>query len=303
MLRDADDMRHALADALDRESLFLTVPLPDEGLNVHVYWWVDGEGRAGRVAGVFSDHDRRLLFDLQDGVDARGRDFDDWDVAGLRARHTRPLEVAHVGYQGDGVAFEIEFEAIHRAFAYSENRGGAPRAMGDDRFEQSGRVRGELRLPDRTIRFDTTGHRDHSWGRRDYQSIHHFKWISAQTGTAEALNAFQLLSGGEQTVNGYLYRDRALSPLVAMRSSVEYGERFVPRTMMTTVEDELGRTAVVHAERFSHLRWGAGSIVMDDFGCRVDVDGRSGAAHAGLAWTRDYVDGRLAPAAGKMRAG
>ncbi len=302
MLTAADDMRHALAGPLSRDSLFYTVPLPEEGLNVHVYAWVDAAGRAGRVAGVFADADRRLLFDLQDGVAVRGRDFDDWEVAGLRLRHTTPLEVASVGYAGESISFEIEFQAIHRAFAYSENRGGAPRCMGDDRFEQSGRVRGRLVLPDRVIRFDTTGHRDHSWGRRDYQSIHHFKWISAQSGPDFALNAFQLLAGGEQTINGYLFQDRVLSPLVTMRSTVAYDERFAPTTLVSTLEDEQGRSAVVRAERFSHLRWGGGPIVMDDFGCRVDVSGRPGAAHAGLGWTRDYVEGQLMPAMGTMSA-
>ena len=294
MLRPSDDLRHALAGPLDRESFFLTVPLADEGLVVHVYGWVDRAGLAGRVVSLFADDDRRLLFDRADGVAMGGRDFDDWQVAGLRIRHGTPLETADFSYDDGRFAFDVRFEALHRAFPYSENRDGCPPCMADDRFEQAVRVRGWLRLPDRRVEVDTTGHRDRSWGRRDYSSMHHFKWISAQVGSAVALNGFQILAGGEQWVNGYVLKDGVLAPVASIRTEVEYDERFAPRSLRSTITDERGRTTIVGARRFAHLRWEAPPIVMDDVGCRVEVDGRPGTSHIGLAWTRPYLDAQLA---------
>lgn len=289
MLRPEDDGRHNLAGPLARESLFFTAPLAEEGLSVFVYAWVNGEDRAGRVVSVFGDGGRSALFDRRDGIDAGGRGFDDWTIGGLRLRHLEPLSVAELEYAGAGVAFEMRFEALHRAFAYSENAAGCPPCMGEDRFEQSGRVRGRLRVEGRTIDFDGTGHRDHSWGTRDYDAIHHFKWISAQAGAGFALNAFQILWSGEQTIHGYVFRDGELAPVVAMASEVAYDERFAPRRIVSSVRDAAGREVAVEAERFSHLRWEAPPIVMDDLGCRSRLDGHAGVAHVGLAWTAPFV--------------
>ena len=294
MLDPADDMRHALRGAHTRESLYVTVPLPDDGLSIHAYWWVDALNRAGHVVSIFEDDDERMLFDRRDDIDMAGRDFDDWQVAGLRVRHLVPLEVAELDYRSDAIAFDVRFEALHRAFPYSENACGCPPAMADDRFEQAGRVQGTLTLGARRIVFDTTGHRDHSWGRRDYRSMHHFKWISVQAGEATALNAFQLLAGGEQTINGYVWQNGLLSPVVSMATSVEYDDVFAPRVVHSTIGDVAGRSLVVEATRFSHLRWDAPPIVMDDLGCRAHMDGRAGTGHVGLAWTQAYIDGQNA---------
>ena len=63
--------------------------------------------------------------------------------------------------------------------------------------------------------------------------------------------------------------------------------------MESRLTDSLGRIALVSSQRFSHLRWEALPIVMDDIGCRTEVDGVPGAAHIGFAWTRAYLDQRL----------
>lgn len=294
MLTPRDDFRHKLIGPLARESQFLTVPLAAEGLNIHLYWWVDGAGMAGRVVGLFSNDNRRLLFDRKDGIAMGHYDFDDWRIAGLEIAHRQALEVADYRYADNSFAFSLHFEAMHRAFAYSENADGCPPSMADDRFEQSGRVHGHLTLGGRRIEFDTWGHRDHSWGQRDYAAMHHFKWVSTASADGTAMNGFQLLAAGEQTINGYLFRDGVLAPLVTFDNRVEYDPGLAPLALESRLTDRLGRVALVSSRRFSHLRWEALPIVMDDIGCRSEVDGVAGVAHIGLAWTRAYLDQRLA---------
>ncbi len=293
LLTSRDDFRHTLVGPLARESQFLTVPLAADGLNIHLYWWVDSTGVAGRVVSLFTADNRRLLFDRKDGIAMGQDDFDDWRVAGLEIVHREALEIAEYRYADASFAFDLRFEAMHRAFAYSENADGCPPSMADDRFEQSGRVRGQLSLPGRTIEIDSWGHRDHSWGRRDYAAMHHFKWVSTGSADGTALNGFQLLASGEQTINGYLFRGGVLAPLVTFDNHVEYDRSLAPLTLESRLTDSLGRSAVVSSKRFSHLRWEALPIVMDDIGCRTAVDGVAGVAHIGLAWTRAYLDEKL----------
>jgi len=290
MLTSRDDFRHTLLGPLARESQFLTVPLATEGLNIHLYWWVDSAGVAGRVVSLFADDNRRLLFDRKDGLAMGQCDFDHWPVAGLEIAHRAALEVAEYRYADGAFAFDLRFDAMHPAFAYSHNADGCPPSMGSDRFEQSGRVQGELTIAGRRIPIDGWAHRDHSWGPRDYAAMHHFKWVSTGSADGTALNGFQLLASGEQTINGYLFRNGTLAPLVSFVNQVEYDAGFAPRALHSRVTDSLGRNALVSSRRFSHLRWEALPIVMDDIGCRTDVDGVPGVAHIGLAWTRAYLE-------------
>ena len=293
MLTPRDDFRHTLVGPLARESQFLSVPLAAEGLNIHLYWWVDGAGMAGRVVGLFSNDNHRLLLDRKDGIAMGQCDFDDWRIAGLEIAHRDALEVADYRYADSSFALDLRFEAMHRAFAYSENADGCPPSMAAARFEQSGRVQGHLTLAGRRMEIDTWGHRDHSWGQRDYAAMHHFKWVSTGSVDGTALNGFQLLAAGEQTINGYLFRDGVLAPLVTFENRVEYNTILAPLALESRLTDSLGRVALGSAQRFSHLRWEALPIVMDDIGCRTEVDGVPGAAHIGFAWTRAYLDQRL----------
>ena len=64
-----------------------------------------------------------------------------------------------------------------------------------------------------------------------------------------------------------------------------------PLALESRLTDSLGRVALVSSRRFSHLRWEALPIVMDDIGCRSEV---AGVAHIGPAWPRAYLDQRLA---------
>src|SRR5437867_2289748 len=73
MLEPRDDFRHALEDLPHaRESLFYNLLLPDEGLLVMFYTWVDGQDRAGHLFAVAGDDDERLAFSAVDGVRPAG---------------------------------------------------------------------------------------------------------------------------------------------------------------------------------------------------------------------------------------
>jgi hypothetical protein len=85
-----------------------------------------------------------------------------------------------------------------------------------------------------------------------------------------------------------------LAPVVAMENDVEYDASFAPRTLRTTVTDDRGRSVEVKSQRFSHLRWEALPIVMDDIGARSTVDGVPAVSHIGFAWTDAYIAAQVA---------
>lgn len=292
MLEPHDDLRHALAPGPHaRESLFYNLLLPGEGLMVFFYTWVGEGSRAGHLFTVVGDNDERLAFSATDGVEVEDADFDNWEVGGLRVRHTGLLEKAELAFDGDGVSYRATFDALHEPFSYRDNEDGCPGFLADNRFEQSGRVRGALVLGGREIRFDTTAHRDHSWGERDWDSLQDWKWISAQAGDRVGLNLLLMHARGETTRHGYVWRDGRVEPVVDIRAKVDYDAHWWQTRGEVTVIDAGGRETSITAERFALFRFEAGErIVLHEAGCTGTIDGVDALVHFEAGWDLNYAE-------------
>lgn len=302
MLQPADDLRHILTPGpYARESLFYDVLLEDEGLMLFLYTWVDGDNRAGHLVAVVSGDDERLLFSAVDGVDVGAQDFDDWTVGALRVRHTDLLHTCELTFAGEGASLEVSFAGMHAPFSYRDNADGCPSFVADDRFEQSCRVHGTLRLGDREIAFVTTGHRDHSWGTRDWDVMQDWKWVSGQAGPQLGFNAMILHARGMTTYHGYVLRDGEVHAITSARIQADYDERWWQTGGELTLIDAGGRTTTVTAERFAFFAFEAGDqIVLHEAGCAGTIDGAEARVHLECGWERAYVARQAARAAGAV---
>jgi hypothetical protein len=291
MLEPKDDFRHPLPDRPHaRESLFYNLLLPGEGLLVMFYTWVDGQDRAGHLFAVAGEDNERLAFSATDGVPAGGRDFSDWEVDGLRVRHTDALKTAELSFDAGDVSYRATFEALHAPFSYHDNDDGCPDFLADDRFEQSGRVTGSLTIGDRTVSFDTTAHRDHSWGTRDWDTIQDWKWISAQAQDGVTFNAMLLHARGENWNCGYISRDGKLSAIVDVRVKADYDANWWQTGGEIILRDADGGVTTVSAARFALFRFEAGErIVMHEAGCTGTIDGVPALIHLEAGWERSYA--------------
>lgn len=298
-LTDADDRRHRLApSALSRESLIFLLFLPDERVGAIAYTWVDGESNAGAMALVFERENEKVMHAHVEGVAVDpNRDFDDWEVGFLKVRHGAPHREAHVTFDHDGVSLDYTFEAITPAFGYHDNRAGCPTFLADNRLEQSGRVSGTLRIHDRVIPFQTTGHRDHSWGTRDWTAIHHYRWINIQ-GDGIAINFMHLDAMDQPTFHGYVDLDGKQSGVVGGRFRIERDdELFTYTSLDLEIEDELGRTTrVLSGQRAVVAVWPAGNMESHDAASFGTVNGRPALIHVEEGWAPVFVEHRRAMA-------
>ena len=301
MLTDADDRRHRLAPSpLSRESLIFTLFLPEEDLGMIAYTWVDGESVASSMITVFGRDDERLVHHVTSGVPMPlDADFTDWQVGPLRVRHGEPHRRARVTFEHDDVVLDYRFEAINEAFSYHDNADGCPAFLADDRLEQCGLVTGTLTIGDRRIDVDTTGHRDHSWGTRDWTAFHHYKWVNAQAGAGIAVNFLHALAMDRQYQLGYVYRDGEQSPVTAIEAQVERDdEHYAYTSARFVLTDEKGRvTEIETGDRTALVVWPAGSLVSRDAASACTVAGRPGIVHIEEGWIADFVSHRLRSAA------
>ena len=81
------------------------------------------------------------------------------------------------------------------------------RKIASEHYEQSGIVKGIIKLGDKTINFDGLGHRDHSWGVRDWFAASKWIWLSVTFSPTLSLNFCRINIGKIELFMGHVFRD------------------------------------------------------------------------------------------------
>jgi hypothetical protein len=287
------DQRHRLTDApLARESLVFMLPRAAEGVAAFVYTWVNGESKAGAALCVYGPAiGPEAIFEIVDGLEVpRTMGFDDWRVGGLHVRHGTPLQTAQLTFAGQRASLEYRFEAMHPAYNYGSHAEGCPSWLADDRFEQSGRVTGVLRLGGRELRFDTLGHRDHSWGTRDWFYAQHWKWLIAQAAPDLAVHFFDIEAVGRNVLRGYVQRDGRIAAVTGVDVSYTTDAALYQTSLDALVEDELGRKTRVRGPVFAMFEFKVSPLAtLNEGSMTLEIEGRPGVGHVEVMWPKDYL--------------
>ena len=293
-----DDLMHDISRAgcHARESWLWTAPVPDEELLAFLYTWRTAANRWSYFVFVGGpDPMNPLYLDHAEDISLAGTDMDDAVIGRLYVRQPEPLHSAELAYEGNGLSLGIRFEGLHEPFSWHQNAGGCPDWVATDRYEQSCRTRGTLRLGDRQVEFTSAGHRDHSWGARNWSMLQHWKWINATADDEQSLHAMAMDVKGERIVQGYLNRDGLVSPLVSADAHADLDEQLNHRRVTADLVDEAGRTARLEADYRAGWRMPIDPLLLNEFAMDATIDGRPAVAHIELGWLSDYV-ARLAAA-------
>jgi hypothetical protein len=291
-----DDLLHDEVSAAGehaRESLLLTAPIPEEELLVFLYLWREGGSKWGRFVFVAGpDMTGPLFLSHADDVPFEGDDLRDFTVAGLHWRQPadEALRAAEVSFHGDGLDLEVRFEGIHQPFSWHDNADGCPDWVAHERFEQSGVTRGRLKLGDREVSFTGAGHRDHSWGTRNWNYLQHWKWMNAATPDGSAsLHCMLMDVKGETLVNGYLNTKGVLSPIVRGEARADLDDRMIHRAVSGVFHDELGREMRLEARYAAGWSMPIQHLLLNEIGMVATLDDAPATAHVELGWPAEYV--------------
>jgi len=288
----AAGLRHRLrtSDPFARESLAFMLQLPDAGIAAAAYTWVTGLGRAGSLLTVFGPGvDGGRATEFVDGIEVDDQmGFDRWVVGPLSLTIADPMQSAIVQVSGDELELSYHFDATHPAYLYSNHPEGSPAFFADDRYEQSGRVTGELRIGERVYEIDTTAHRDHSWGTRDWGSVQHYKWIVSQAGPDTAVHLFDIQALGRRYLRGYVYKDGSMAEITDAQCTFGHDERWWQTSVEATIVDAASRTTHFRSETFAGFRAKHGPLTAIETGMRVTIDDRPGIGHVEMAWPTTY---------------
>lgn len=288
-----NDGRHVLPDvAMARESSPYLVYLPDEKIGAFTYTWVNKDGVAGAALAIFGPGvgDKPIEQWISDVQVPADMDWNDWKVGAYWMSQDLKFDRASVKWETPEASLAFEYKAFHPPYAYGSHAGGCPSYTATNRIEQSGSIKGQFTLGDRVIPFDTVGHRDHSWGTRDWGAFQAYNWFQGQTTDGVSVHWWRFWALGKEHLRGYVFKDGLLAEVTEVKNDIVLDDVLWHQTLTATILDEAGRTTTVTADFASHytlipsdtlhLREGAG---------RATYDGKPGVGWLEMAWPPAYL--------------
>jgi len=288
------DGRHLLADRpLMRESIPYCVVLPQEKIALFTYTWVNSASLAGAAFAVWGPGigDTPIAAHLPDRPVPRDMNFDNWQIEGFSMRQDLQFRNAEIRWDSETASVDFRFAAFHPPYAYSSHAGGCPPYAADDRIEQSGLITGTLRIGDRVIDIRTTGHRDHSWGMRDWGALHYYRWLQAQAGAGISVHFWEFHALGERQVRGYVCKDGLMAEIIDLDVRWQGDERLNHRAFQCDIQDEAGRRTRVDAKVFGiYPLVPDPGFVLNEGAADIVIDGIAGCGWMEMGWPRHYLD-------------
>jgi hypothetical protein len=290
----AHDGRHQLGDRpLARESIPYIVVLPEEQIAFFTYTWVSKDSVAGAALALFGPGvgSAPIQQRLADRPVPAEMNFDRWEIEGFSLQHDLKFDRAHVRWHNPAATVDFSFEASHPPYAYGSHPQGCPPYAADNRIEQSGRVKGMLSLGKREIAFDATGHRDHSWGTRDWFAMQHYEWFVGQVGNDVSVHFWHIQALGRTEIRGYVFKEGVLAAVARVEVEIEFDKDYWQRRYTAKITDEAGRHTTMTTEVFGHY-----TLLPDpgfhlrESGGRATIDGRQGVGWMEIAWPTSYLE-------------
>lgn len=290
-----DHLRHSPdSSGRMRDSLFWQTTLPAEEVGFQAYLYLTAAGKAGFNVVLWGDRETPLAIEFaQDQVPA-DMDLDHFSFKGLEIRQTGFGEPVQLDYASERMTLSLRFTGLHRAFSYHDNPDGLPSWFARNRYEQTGWIEGFVESGSRRIELDGMGHRDHSWGNRNWGMPQHWKWFTAYTPDgSRMINGWIWMARGELGCAGYVVRDGELVAIRTICQRASYDPDMSQRHLHAEIVDVAGGVCVVELERFGLVKLPTkdklGTIIQEA-ACRATIDGLSGAGQYETHWQQGYID-------------
>jgi hypothetical protein len=292
-LDPVNDGRHALRDLpLERESIPYILTLPEHGIGAFTYTWVTKDNVAGAIAVVFGPAiGEQPIVEAIDGVVmGPGKNFDDWQVGPLHLSQDLKLRRAKLEVKGARVQLDLQFDALHPAYAYGFHEQGCPPYAATNRLEQAGRVRGTLVVDGKSHAFDSTAARDHSWGTRDWDYAQHWKWLHAQAGDT-AVHFWQIHAGGRIDLRGYVSRAGLMAEVVSVDVDFDTDAQYRQSAIRARVRDAAGRTTTLSGRYYGHFPLvPVPSCTLLEGAMSCEIEGQAGVGWTEFMWPTAYLE-------------
>jgi hypothetical protein len=292
-LAGSNDGRHKLRnEPLCRESLVYTIILPEEKIAGWVYPRVGADGMAAGICCAFGEGvPGGSIFEVFHDIPVpESMDFTNWNAGGVELKLPVPLRTAQVKYTGQRLSYDFSYDALHPAYGYDSHPGGCPQFFADNRFEQSGRIKGSVTVDGRKIAFDALGQRDHSWGARNWGVNYHYKWFHATTPGA-AVHFFKMDYLGRSLTRGYVFKNGHMSQIQDVDVlDFTLNDEMIHTDIEVVINDIAGRTTKISGRHFAHQPLPVSEeVTLNEVAMTIEIDGHPGLGWCEMQWDNRYL--------------
>lgn len=161
-----------------------------------------------------------------------------------------PNKKWNVFLETDKVSMDFEFFGRFPPFRFDPEKAYVKDILEQEHYEQSCKVNGTIRFPDGTsIEVDCYGHRDHSWGLRDYSQIKKWDWMQAQFDDY-AMNIIRLTIGEKTEISGFVSNKSGNIEVVETRIETQYEEdQKTPKSSTYLAIDADGQSRTIYSKK------------------------------------------------------
>jgi hypothetical protein len=157
-----------------------------------------------------------------------------------------------IGYGSKNCTFDILFRPLNEFYSYPKEKRNAGNfsSLFSEHIEQAGWFEGILSLNQKKMKFGPTfGHRDHSWGIRNWASIDSYWLFSCTFGNKQAFNLWKGSSQGKPFHAGYFFDSKENLKIVSSRiGSQLVDDKGDPKGCSVLFKDEKGGKHKVKCE-------------------------------------------------------
>jgi hypothetical protein len=253
------------------ESAWFSFVIPEHEINGWVYFWHRPNMNVS-FGGVClwdrsGEHAMDALYfdwDLHPLAEATGMHDFRWQP-GLLSRCIEPLERYGFEYRNDGCDLDLEWNAVmepHEVVFNKQSYGD----FGNGHYDQAGRMKGAIKVYDRTFKIDCLSLRDRSWGPRHRKATPrvNYSWGLASEkdsfcigSMAEHVNPDgSLPAAADRVTFGYYRKDGVVSDVSTGTMQVlERDKDGRPLRVTLSATDQAGRTLKIDGTAVAWLRF------------------------------------------------
>jgi hypothetical protein len=185
-----------------------------------------------------------------------------------------------IRYESKDIRLGIMFKPVNKIFQYAagDPSDKAFEKIGTQHYEQSGEFSGTLVYNNKRVDVGPCfGHRDHSWGIRDWSAVERYRLFCCTFSKDLAFNLWEGRMDGREFLRGYVYDGEENFRIVESEVGTEYGiNQQEPKKAVVRLRDEKGRKYKVRCDVVSsHLFPPKNSILYENI-ARMELDGNVG---------------------------
>ena len=183
-----------------------------------------------------------------------------------------------ISFHSKKCKISLTFHPLNKIYQYIENEDNNRfERIGTQHYEQSGFFSGEIVLNNERIQFNNSaGHRDHSWGIRDWACIENYRLFCCTFSTNLSINLWEGIMNSKPFIKGYVFDGKKNLKVLKSKALTVYKKGSIePKNVKLFLEDENKVKYEVNCEVVSSLPFPTKGSILFETSSKMRCNGQT----------------------------